>query len=70
MNRRLAGLVFTRGGPAGNSKDALDNLCTFERIKFLAGCRRWLYLKCEILSNTTHAHRLAYQKVAERMPAP
>ncbi|OQE15961.1 hypothetical protein PENFLA_c029G01718 [Penicillium flavigenum] len=61
--------VFTRGGPAGDSRDDLDRLSAFERIKFLAGCRRWLYF--EIRNTIKHrAHRLAYQKVAERMLAP
>jgi len=58
--------VFTRGGPVGDSRDELDALSAFERIKFLASCRRWLYF--EIRNTIKHrAHRLAYQKVAERM---
>ncbi|KGO74542.1 hypothetical protein PITC_098810 [Penicillium italicum] len=61
--------VFTRGGPAGDSRDELDRLSAFERITFLAGCRRWLYF--EMRNTIKHrAHRLAYQKVAERMLAP
>lgn len=61
--------VFTRGGPAGDSRDDLERLSPFERIKFLAGCRRWLYF--EMRNTIKHrAHRLAYQKVAERMLAP
>lgn len=37
-----------------------------ERIEFLSGCWRWLYL--EIRNTIKHrAHKLAYQKVAERM---
>lgn len=58
--------VFTRGGPVGDSRDELDALSPFERIKLLASCRRWLYF--EIRNTIKHrAHRLAYQKVAERM---
>ncbi|KGO64284.1 hypothetical protein PEX1_045680 [Penicillium expansum] len=61
--------VLTRGGPARDSRDELDNLSAFERIKFLAGCRIWLYF--EMRNTIKHrAHRLAYQKVAERMLAP
>ncbi|KAJ5815909.1 hypothetical protein N7447_008142 [Penicillium robsamsonii] len=61
--------VFTRGGPAGDSRDELDRLSAFEKIGFLAGCRRWLYF--EMRNTIKHrAHRLAYQKVAERMLAP
>ncbi|KAJ6181229.1 hypothetical protein N7519_011690 [Penicillium mononematosum] len=61
--------VFTRGGPAGDSRDQLDRLSAFERVKFLAGCRRWLYF--EMRNTVKHrAHRLAYQKVAERVLAP
>ncbi|CAP92531.1 hypothetical protein PCH_Pc13g14620 [Penicillium rubens Wisconsin 54-1255] len=37
--------VFTRGCPAGDSRDELDRLSAFERVKLLAGCRRWLYLE-------------------------
>lgn len=60
--------VFTRGGPSGDSRDELDGLPAFERIKFLASCRRWLYF--EIRNTIKHrAQRLAYQKVAERMLA-
>ena len=60
--------VFTRGGPAGDSRDELDRLTVFERIQFLAGCRRWLYF--EMRNTIKHrAHKLAYQKVAERMLA-
>jgi hypothetical protein len=60
--------VFTRGGPAGESRDELDRLSPFERITFLAGCRRWLYF--EMRNTIKHrAHKLAYQKVAERMLA-
>lgn len=60
--------VFTRGGPAGDSRDELDGLPAFDRIKFLASCRRWMYF--EIRNTIKHrAQRLAYQKVAERMLA-
>jgi sarcosine oxidase delta subunit len=60
--------VFTRGGPAGDAKDDLDKLSAFERIKFIAGCRRWLYF--EMRNTIKHrAHKLAYQKVAEHMLA-
>ena len=52
----------------GDSKDELDSLSALERIEFLAGCRKWLYF--EIRNTIKHrAHRLAYQKVAERMLA-
>ncbi|OQE16626.1 hypothetical protein PENSTE_c023G07174 [Penicillium steckii] len=58
--------VFTRGGPVGDTRDELDSLSAVERIKFLASCRRWLYF--EVRNTIKHrAHRLAYQKVAERM---
>jgi sarcosine oxidase delta subunit len=60
--------VFTSGGPAGDSRHELDRLSAFERIKFISGCRRWLYF--ERRNTIKHrAHRLAYQKVAERMLA-
>jgi sarcosine oxidase delta subunit len=60
--------VFTSGGPAGDSRHELDRLSAFERIKFISGCRRWLYF--EMRNTIKHrAHRLAYQKVAERMLA-
>ncbi|KAJ5302112.1 hypothetical protein PENANT_c008G05275 [Penicillium antarcticum] len=60
--------VFTRGGPVGDSKDDLDKMSGLEKIKFLAGCRRWLYF--EMRNTIKHrAHKLAYQKVAERMLA-
>ncbi|GAB1203308.1 hypothetical protein APSETT445_001937 [Aspergillus pseudonomiae] len=60
--------VMTRGGPAGDSRDELDSCSPFERIKFLAHCRRWLYF--EVRNTIKHrAHKLAYKKVAERMLA-
>jgi hypothetical protein len=60
--------VFTRGGPAGDARDDLENLSAFERIKFIAGCRRWLYF--EMRNTIKHrAHKLAYRKVAEHMLA-
>ena len=61
--------VFTRGGPAGDSRNKLDSLSAFEGLKFLAGCRRRLYFK--IRNTIEHrAHRLDYQKEAERMLSP
>lgn len=60
--------VFTRGGPAGDSRDELEGLSALERITFLGGCRRWLYF--EVRNTIKHrAQQLAYQKVAERMLA-
>ncbi|KAK6838202.1 hypothetical protein RU639_000430 [Aspergillus parasiticus] len=60
--------VMTRGGPAGDSRDELDDRSPLERIRFLAHCRRWLYF--EVRNTTKHrAHKLAYRKVAERMLA-
>jgi hypothetical protein len=60
--------VFTRGGPVGDSRDDLDKKSAFEKIEFLAGCRRWLYF--EMRNTIKHrAHKLAYQKVAELMLA-
>ncbi|KAM5496332.1 hypothetical protein McanMca71_007882 [Microsporum canis] len=60
--------VFTRGGPVGDSKDELDGLTMRERIEALAKCRRWLYF--EVRNTIKHrAHKLAYEKVAERMLA-
>ncbi|BAE57741.1 unnamed protein product [Aspergillus oryzae RIB40] len=60
--------VMTRGGPAGDSRDVLDDRSPLERIRFLAHCRRWLYF--EVRNTTKHrAHKLAYRKVAERMLA-
>ncbi|KAE8353320.1 hypothetical protein BDV28DRAFT_133387 [Aspergillus coremiiformis] len=60
--------VLTRGGPAGDLRDELDRLSAFERIQFLASCRRWLYF--EVRNTIKHrAHKLAYKKVAERMLA-
>ncbi|WEW59733.1 hypothetical protein PRK78_005213 [Emydomyces testavorans] len=58
--------VLTRGGPVGDMKDELDGLTASERIRFLAGCRRWMYF--EVRNTIKHrAHKLAYQKVAQQM---
>ena len=60
--------VFTRGGPVGDARDELDGLTASHRIRVLARCRRWKYF--EVRNTIKHrAHRLAYQKVAERMLA-
>ncbi|KAF7585203.1 hypothetical protein BBP40_011750 [Aspergillus hancockii] len=60
--------VLTRGGPVGDPKDELDGLAGVERIEFLAGCRKWLYF--ETRNTIKHrAHKLAYEKVAERLLA-
>ncbi len=58
--------VFTRGGPAGDSRDELDGMSAVQRIEFLSSSRSWLYF--EIRNTIKHrAHKLACQKVAERM---
>lgn len=58
--------VLTRGGPVGDKKDDLDALTAAERIRFLATCRKWMYF--EVRNTIKHrAHKLAYQKVAQRM---
>lgn len=59
----------SREGPAGDPRNKLDSLSAFEGIKFLTGCRRRLYFK--IRNTIEHrAHRLDYQKEAERMLSP
>lgn len=60
--------VMTRGGPEGDGRDEIDGLDAAARIRFLAGCRRWLYF--EVRNTTKHrAHKLAYRIVPERMLA-
>lgn len=60
MNWQLAGLVFMRGGPSGNSKKPGH---VWENQIPCGLSEMWNTIK-------HHAHRLAYQKVAEHMLAP
>ncbi|KAK8083666.1 hypothetical protein PG996_002447 [Apiospora saccharicola] len=58
--------VMTRGGPAGDERDALDAMCSADKIQYLAASRSWMYF--EVRNTIKHrAQKLAYQKVAQRM---
>lgn len=60
--------VFTRGGPAGDSRDELDGMSAVQRIEFLSSSWSWLYF--EIRNTIKHcAHKLVGQKVAKRILA-
>ena len=58
--------VFTRGGPAGDTRDELDALTPIQRIEALARSKRWMYF--EVRNTLKHrAQAKAYYLVAERL---